>query len=248
MQKTRAQDDASSALCLTSETDGFMIGIMACPEIIPLSSWLSKVWGHSREAEALCASDEVRRLNAVTERFQAVASTLHTHHKIEPYFACRTCNRQCGWDSWLTGFGRALAFRSNVWSGFLSNADAEAFGAMQALALLEDAIERRNELLENDIHMIDRAAPTEIKHCVELLLRKSRPEYFEEFTAGDLPIAENVFSLERARSDLRHPLVPVIRSAQDGSEPLKSWSFQIDEASEGNRTACACKKVTKMAG
>jgi len=39
-----------------------------------------------------------------------------------------------------------------------------------------------------------------IKHCVELLMRKSRPEYFEEFTAGDLPIAENVFSLERARS------------------------------------------------
>jgi uncharacterized protein len=192
-QKNQPQDDASSALCLTSETDGFIIGIMACPEIIPLSSWLSKVWGHSREAEALCASDEVRRLNAATERFQAVASTLHTHHKIEPHFACQTCNRQCGWDSWLTGFGRALALRSNVWGGFLGNADAEAFGAIQALALLEDAIERRNELLENDIHMIDRAAPIVIKHCVVLLMRKSRPEYFEEFTAGDLPIAENVF-------------------------------------------------------
>ena len=199
-QKNRAQDDASSALCLTSEADGFIIGIMACPETIPLTSWLSQVWGHSREARAISASDEVWRLNAATERFQAVASTLHSHNKIEPYFACQTCNRQCGWDSWLTGFGRALALRSNVWSGFLSNADAEAFGAMQALALLEDAIERRNELLENDIHMIDRAAPIAIKHCVELLMRKSRPEYFEEFTAGDLPIAENVFSLERARS------------------------------------------------
>lgn len=118
----------------------------------------------------------MRRLNAATTRFQAVTSTLHTHHKIESYFACKTCNCQCGWDSWLKGFGRALAYRSNVWSGFLSNAGAEALGAMQALALLEDAIERRNELLKNDIHMIDRAAPTVIKHCVELLMRKSRPE------------------------------------------------------------------------
>lgn len=195
-QKNRAQDDASSALCLTSEADGFIIGIMACPETIPLTSWLSQVWGHSREARAISASDEVWRLNAATERFQAVASTLHSHNKIEPYFVCQTCNRQCGWDSWLTGFGRALALRSNVWSGFLSNADAEAFGAMQALALLEDAIERRNELLENDIQLIDRAAPTVIKHCVELLMRKSRPEYFEDSNAGDLPIVENVYAIK----------------------------------------------------
>ena len=221
-QKNRAQDGASSALCPTIETDGFVIGIVAYPEVIPLSRWLSHVWGHSREGGALCASDEVRRENAAIERFQEIVSTLHTHRKIEPYFSCNTCNREDGWEAWLTGFGRALAYRSNVWSAFLCNADAEAFGAMQALALLEDAIERRNELLENDIHMIDRAAPIVIKHCVELLMRKSRPEYFEEFTVGDLPIAENVFTLERARSDARHPLAPVIRSAQDGSEPLKS--------------------------
>lgn len=195
-QKNRAQDDASSALCLTIETDGFVIGIVACPAIIPLSRWLSNVWGHSREGGALCASDEVRHQNAAIERFQEIVSTLHTHRKIEPYFACNTCNRENGWDAWLTGFGRALALRSNVWSGFLGNASAEALGAMQALALLEDAIERRNELLENDIYMIDRAAPTVIKHCVELLMRKSRPEYFEEFTAGDLPIAENVYAIK----------------------------------------------------
>jgi hypothetical protein len=81
---------------------------------------------------------------------------------------------------------------------------------MHALALLENAIERRNELLENDIHVIDRAAPTVIKHCVELLMRKSRPEYFEEFTAGDLPIVENVYAIERARRFGKgpHGLVP----------------------------------------
>jgi hypothetical protein len=42
IQITRSKDGASSALCPAIEADGFVIGIVAYPEAIPLS----RLWTH----------------------------------------------------------------------------------------------------------------------------------------------------------------------------------------------------------
>ena len=34
-----------------SELDGYIVGVLACPEMIPPSGWLPQVWGETGEAK-----------------------------------------------------------------------------------------------------------------------------------------------------------------------------------------------------
>lgn len=69
-----------------SELDGFVTGVLACPEMIPLSAWLSRVWGVTGDAEFpdLKAAEET--IGAVMAHNNDVAVQITATLRVEPIY------------------------------------------------------------------------------------------------------------------------------------------------------------------
>ena len=61
-----------------SELDGYVTGVLACPDMIPPSEWLPHVWGETGEAEFPDQKTAEETIDAVMAHYNSVADTI-TH-------------------------------------------------------------------------------------------------------------------------------------------------------------------------
>jgi uncharacterized protein len=128
----------SDEAMLLEVLDGFIAGLLVCPEPIPAREWLHWVWdsdGGDRPAfESLEQFNRV--LGLVTQYYDGIARTLAERpDRYRPLFAVDARNNDILWELWIDGFETAYKLRPSAWRKYFT-ADPKAAQAISGLRTL----------------------------------------------------------------------------------------------------------------
>ena len=151
-----------------AELDGYVAGLIVCPETIVSSEWLPGVWGEDHafgdagEAEATIA--------AVMGHYNRIARELaECPEDYAPVFEIDPNGGDTLWEPWIDGFERAMRLRPDVWEEIALSDDEEASASVSMILALNDFYYGRSELTEEAEDEFDRAAPGLIPEFVRNL-------------------------------------------------------------------------------
>jgi uncharacterized protein len=131
-----------SGVMWLSQFDGFVAGLLVCPDMIAPSVWLPVVMGgeEGEFANFTESSNGRRLLELLMKHYNAVATALEKG-TYSPIFDYRAATDETFWQIWMEGFTQAIALSPESWSQF-EEADDElipsAFTAMMILAAKAD--------------------------------------------------------------------------------------------------------------
>jgi uncharacterized protein len=148
---------------LIEEFDGFVAGLLVCPEMIRPGEWLPLIWsrGGHVEPSPLENLDHANRLfGLIMDNYNDVVRTLIDRpERYRPLLPVDARNGDVMWEVWMEGFAAALALRPSAWEQLI-HADRETVDAMTGMVLLTDIA--RGELDAIPMEDVDRfreAAP-----------------------------------------------------------------------------------------
>jgi len=130
---------------LLEELDGFIAGILICPEVIPPSEWLPVVWGQTGSEDNpvfdnLAHANKVLAL--VMEHYNDMAKKLFEKpDRYVPLFAVDRRNGEVLWEIWISGFEKAVNLRPAVWQPLL-DAGSDTARALSGFFMLFDVANR----------------------------------------------------------------------------------------------------------
>lgn len=159
-----------------SELDGYVTGVLACPEMIPPSEWLPEVWGETGDAQFPDQKAAEETISAVMEHYNSVAGTMTRSLWIEPIYEVDPNSDETLWEPWVDGFTRAMRLRPEAWENLLDLADDETRATMIFMMALQDIYKGNSKFTDDEIDEIDLEAPDLIPNCVATILHQSRPE------------------------------------------------------------------------
>lgn len=138
---------------LLEELDGFIAGLLVCPELIKPGDWLPIVWNRDSADQQPVFEDlgHVNRvLGLVMEHYNDVARTLMENpDRYSPLFAIDKRNDDVLWELWIEGFEKAVALRPAAWKAFL-DADGDTVAAMSGMLMLAAIARRDEEVKDHD--------------------------------------------------------------------------------------------------
>ena len=150
---------------LLEELDGFIAGLLVCPDLIKPGEWLPVIWNRDStdQQSAFEDPDHVNRvLGLVMEHYNSVARTLlERPDRYSPVFSVDTRNGDILWELWIEGFETAVELRPEAWQKLL-NADADTAAAMRGMMALADVGLRDQHLPKKDLDALNAAAPENI--------------------------------------------------------------------------------------
>ena len=157
---------------LLEELDGFIAGLLVCPDLIKPGEWLPVLWNRDStdQQPAFEDPDHVNRvLGLVMEHYNSVAHTLLEHpDRYSPLFSVDTRNGDILWELWIEGFELAVELRPEAWQKLL-NADADTAATMRGMMALADVGLRDQHLPKKDLDALNAAAPENIARWVVTL-------------------------------------------------------------------------------
>ena len=159
-----------------SELDGYVVGVLACPEMIPPSEWISNVWGETGEANFPDQKTAETTIGAVMAHYNSVAEAMTRSPWIEPIYEVDPNSDEVMWEPWIDGFTRAMGLRPDAWDRLLDQADEETQTTMIFFMALQEIYTGHSKFTDEAIDEIDREAPDLIPNCVAAILNRSRPE------------------------------------------------------------------------
>ncbi|SEP03063.1 uncharacterized protein SAMN04490248_12045 [Salinihabitans flavidus] len=167
-----------------SELDGYVTGILVCPEMIPPSDWLAHVWGETGEANFPDPRTAEETIAAVMAHYNFVATAMADSPWIEPIYEVDPNSDETLWEPWIDGFVAAMRLCPEAWQALLERADEEAQSSMIFLMALQDIYEGTTTFTDDEI---DAEAPDMIPNCVAAILVCARPELFAAEAAHQGP-------------------------------------------------------------
>jgi uncharacterized protein len=160
------------------ELDGYVTGVLACPDMIPPSEWMPLVWGETEAAGFPDEKTATDTIGAVMAHYNAVAAAMTRSRWIEPIYEIDPNSDELMWEPWVDGFTRAMGLRPDAWDRVLDRADDETRTTMIFLMALQDIYTGQSKFSEDEIDQIDLEAPDLIPNCVATILHQSRPELY----------------------------------------------------------------------
>ena len=171
LEKQLASLDDDEAMLL-SELDGFLAGILVCPDLIMPGEWLPMVWGRENKDAAPVfenTSQAEQLVGLIMERYNAVAAELQRgggHY--EPLFDVDTRHNEILWEIWIDGFDTALQLRPEAWAK-LRGGEGGALSALAGLVALVQMGRGESMLPKEQINEITAKAPDLIPQYIENL-------------------------------------------------------------------------------
>ena len=155
---------------LLSGLDGFLAGILVCPDLIMPGEWLPMVWGggdedgkpvleNTRQAEQL--------VGLVMEHYSALSRSLQ-NGRHTPVYDVDTQNDEILWGTWIDGFEQAMALRPESWARLSDSRDG-ASDALAVLIALATISQGDSGLPDAEIDKLTEQAPDLIPQCVQVL-------------------------------------------------------------------------------
>lgn len=153
---------------LMSELDGFLAGVVVCPETILPSEWLPLIWGPEGPGfdDGSHANDI---LGLIMGRYNEIARGLQRRGRFQPILE-QDNDETFIWELWAEGFAKAVRLRKNDCWDLFESADEEevraAIGFLSMLATHALTGERLDDPLDNEIRA---DADRFIANCLETL-------------------------------------------------------------------------------
>lgn len=157
---------------LVEELDGFIAGLLVCPDLIKPGEWLPVVWGRDG-ADPQPAFDNLdhvnRALGLIMEHYNGVARTLMERpDRYSPLFAVDERNGDVLWELWIEGFEKVVELRPVAWQRLLDT-DADTEVAMRGLMTLVDVARGEHRGPSKDRDVLTAAAPDNIARWIVTL-------------------------------------------------------------------------------
>src|SRR4051812_24254078 len=122
---------------LLSELDGYLAGVLVCPDLILRSEWLPPIWGAGDEeaAPVFVSAEKVQALvGLIMRHYNALSRDLQRGRgRYAPLFEVDPRHDETLWELWMSGFERAMALRPESWAKVVSSDDAEAVAALTGM-------------------------------------------------------------------------------------------------------------------
>jgi uncharacterized protein len=175
--RLRRLDDALADLpldepMLLTELDGFLHGVVACPESIMPDEWLRNVWGSDENGVAPFEdpADVQWFVDAVMARYNEIVRDLG-RGKPRPIFDIDERNGDVLWEYWIDSFGEVMELRPESWDTLINGDDNDAADAASALTTLIAVARNESSLDSLQINALQDHAPSIIKENVLRLYR-----------------------------------------------------------------------------
>ncbi|CCE05064.1 putative transporter (YecA family protein with SEC-C motif) [Bradyrhizobium sp. STM 3843] len=161
------------------ELDGFIAGLLVCPETIPVSEWFAAAFGmtggRTSVFDTIDHANDI--LGRVTDYYNDIAMTLAEHpEEYRPLFPIDESNGDVLWELWIDGFMRAIDLRRSAWTKLLDVGE-DATAALAGLFMLADIAGENHDLPDKELTRLTQQAPMLIPQWVITLHahRLSRP-------------------------------------------------------------------------
>ena len=148
---------------LIEEFDGFVAGLLVCPEVVSPNEWLPLIWSREGQVEPspLKDLDHANRLFAlIMDNYNDVVLTLMKRpDRYRPLFPVDARNDDIIWEVWIEGFAAAVSLRPASWQSLL-DADPETADAMAGMMMLTDIVRGElDDIPQEDVDKLREAAP-----------------------------------------------------------------------------------------
>lgn len=155
---------------LLTELDGFLHGVILCPDPIPPVEWLQSVWGLDDGGVPPFddPADVQWFIEAIMARYGEILRDLG-RGKPRPIFDVDERNGDVLWELWVDGFAEAMDLRAELWAGIAEGTDAAAAEALARLELLIAVARDDSELDSVQINALQDGAPAEVIAAVASL-------------------------------------------------------------------------------
>jgi uncharacterized protein len=168
LEKKLASLPIDSDAMLLSELDGFVAGILVCPDLIMPGEWLPLVWGGEDTAPIFATAEQAEQLiSLVMEHYNATADDLQSG-RFAPVLEVDTRHDEVLWELWIEGFETAMQLRPDSWMALLQS-DAETCTALAGLITLMKISGGESNLSESEIQDLTEMASDLIAPWVETL-------------------------------------------------------------------------------
>lgn len=187
---------------LLEELDGFIAGLLVCPDLIKPGEWLPIIWNWDGgdQQPAFDDLDHANRvLGLIMEYYNSVARTLMERpERYSPLFSVDTRNGDILWELWIEGFEKAVKLQPAAWQKLL-NADVGTAAAMRGMMKLAEVACSDQHPPQKDSDTTNATAPDNIARWVVTLngwrLANYRP------TQGIVPRTSSVSAKKAGRND-----------------------------------------------
>ena len=170
LEKALAGLPDDSEPMLISELDGFLAGILVCPDLIMPSEWLPLVWGGGDDdaAPVFESTKHAEKLiGLIMQHYNATANDLQ-RGRFAPVFDIDTRHDDVLWEIWIDGFETAMRLRPQSWVE-IAESDEETRAALAGLITLAEVNRGDSSLAEAKIHDLTENAPDLIAYWIAIL-------------------------------------------------------------------------------
>lgn len=153
---------------LLTELDGFLTGLIVCPEAVPADEWMTIVWG--ADIDGVPPFDDPLDVQwfarAVAARRDEIARDL-ARGGLQPIFNIADRNGEILWEYWVDGFAEAIALRPMAWTALAI--DPEWAAPWDRLGTLIAIAHEESELDSVAINAIQDRVADELRDIVQRL-------------------------------------------------------------------------------
>lgn len=164
--RLRRLEDALFALpdecMLLSDLDGYLTGLILCPEVVPPAEWLPVVWGGVEAGPPFEDPLDVQDFETMLVARHAEIARDLARAKFRPFFEVDPRNGDVLWDVWIEGFATAIDLRPDAWAAV----DVPALAYLTTLVAIADDT---SDLASDEINAMYDTAAAEIPAQVAAL-------------------------------------------------------------------------------
>lgn len=153
---------------LLTELDGFLTGLLVCPEAIPPAEWMTVVWG--MEADGVPPFEDPLDVQwfaaAVAARHDEIARDL-ARGKLQPILDVDERDGEVLWEYWVDGFAEAIGLRPDAWQALADNPERSA--PWSRLATLIEVAQGESDLDSVAVNALHDGAVSDLTDAVQRL-------------------------------------------------------------------------------
>ena len=172
------------AMCI-SELDGYVAGLLLCPEMIMPSEWLPEVWNMDSEPEFMSVEQAQDTIGAVMAHYNRVAGNLAQRSQAYEILLEQAEGEDTPfWEFWVSGFEQAMRFRPNAWKAYETCDDEDAATAFALMQSLIDLSSKHSHLPKAEQEKLEENAPDLIPTAIMAMNDWLKSNQIPSFNSG----------------------------------------------------------------
>ncbi len=182
-----------------AEFDGYVAGLLVCPEMVMPSEWLPLVWGGEGAFRDIKQVEQITQ--AVMNHYNVVAKVLATDPgQYEPIYGADPNSDDLLWEPWISGFERAMRLRVDAWEQVIQSDDEEAASSVSMIIAMNQIDEGTSELTEDAIDEIDKIGPDLLPQMVVTLNAWTKSHHVHDALQRDDSVTDSPANVVPFRS------------------------------------------------